>query len=114
MRPVTRQRRESPHTNIGNPNPFPPQQRTRPVRKYVEPQPDISRDIVDGTITNLDQPLNQARFKSLCHFFNTKQGCRLGNQCGFVHKVITPHVTICHFYGTEKGCQAAKCGFIHQ
>jgi len=60
-----------------------------------------------------DVPLNSARFKSLCHFFNSPAGCKFGDQCGFVHKVITPNVTVCHFYGTEKGCQAAQCGFVH-
>jgi len=68
----------------------------------------------NNIINNDDgEVLNQARFKSLCHFFNSQQGCKLGDQCGFVHKVITPSVTVCHFFGTEKGCQAAKCGFIH-
>jgi hypothetical protein len=60
------------------------------------------------------QTANSARFQTLCHFFNKAEGCKAGDQCGFVHKEIIPHVTICHFYRSEKGCCVKNCGFLHQ
>jgi len=69
------------------------------------------------TRRNNPQPRNnteQPRIKALCHFFNSKEGCKAGDACGFIHKEIKPGQTVCHFYGTEKGCMAENCGFLHQ
>jgi hypothetical protein len=54
------------------------------------------------------------RFRQLCHFFNSSGGCKVGSQCGFMHKEIKPFITECHFFNSEKGCTAEQCGFLHQ
>jgi hypothetical protein len=61
----------------------------------------------------IEEPLNNPRFNQLCHFFNTSQGCKYGNDCGYMHKVIKKNVTVCHFFGSPRGCQAPSCGFVH-
>jgi hypothetical protein len=64
-------------------------------------------------LSAIEEPLNNPRFNQLCHFFNTAQGCKYGNDCGYMHKVIKKNLTVCHFYGSAKGCQAPSCGFVH-
>jgi len=91
----------------------PPKKRRSRGSRQIRSAPIQTRPQNDSQ-PGMDEPLNAARFKSLCHFFNSPTGCRFGDQCGFVHKVITPNVTVCHFFGTEKGCQVPRCGFIHQ
>jgi len=90
-----------------------PKKKRSPGSRQIRSTPIQTRPQNDSQ-SGMDEPLNAARFKSLCHFFNSPTGCRFGDQCGFVHKVITPNVTVCHFFGTEKGCQVPRCGFIHQ
>lgn len=67
----------------------------------------------NGSLSVFEEPLNNPRFNQLCHFFNTAQGCKYGNDCGYMHKIIKKNVTVCHFFGSAKGCQAPTCGFVH-
>jgi hypothetical protein len=59
--------------------------------------------------------LNKSR--GPCKFFNTKAGCRFGNDCLFSHD-ITPNTSngtpVCRFFGTQSGCKFGnKCRFLH-
>lgn len=109
-------------SNTKNPNPLP--QGTSLSQHNAGPSTnhnDLSVVGANGTtgangglsLSVFEEPLNNPRFNQLCHFFNTAQGCKYGNDCGYMHKIIKKNVTVCHFFGSAKGCQAPSCGFVH-
>ena len=50
--------------------------------------------------------------KPLCKFFNTKDGCKKGDECEFRHdKTLKP---LCKFFNTKDGCKKGdECEFRH-
>lgn len=57
--------------------------------------------------------------QQICKFYNSKEGCKKGDQCNFQHTEkssdkLPMDQTNCRFYATGKGClKGDECPFLH-